>query len=57
MGSLLDARSDGVSTSFFTVFEMENLMALGERNLVPVLLALFRRFERSLTGRRASHSR
>ena len=25
-------------------------MALGERNLVPVLLALFRRFERSLTG-------
>ena len=36
--------------SFFTVFEMENLMALGERNLVPVLLALFRRFERSLTG-------
>jgi type IV secretion system protein VirB4 len=50
MGSLLDARSDGVSESFFTVFEMENLMALGERNLVPVLLALFRRFERSLTG-------
>jgi type IV secretion system protein VirB4 len=50
LGSLLDARSDGVSTSFFTVFEMENLMALGERNLVPVLLALFRRFERSLTG-------
>ena len=50
LGSLLDARSDGVSESFFTVFEMENLMALGERNLVPVLLALFRRFERSLTG-------
>jgi type IV secretion system protein VirB4 len=50
LGSLLDARSDGVSASFFTVFEMENLMALGERNLVPVLLALFRRFERSLTG-------
>jgi type IV secretion system protein VirB4 len=50
MGSLLDARSDGVSESSFTMFEMENLMALGERNLVPVLLALFRRFERSLTG-------
>jgi type IV secretion system protein TrbE len=50
LGGLLDARSDGVAESFFTVFEMENLMALGERNLVPVLLALFRRFERSLTG-------
>ena len=49
-GGLLDARSDGVYESFFTVFEMENLMALGERNLIPVLLALFRGFERSLTG-------
>jgi type IV secretion system protein VirB4 len=50
LGGLLDARSDCLAESFFTVFEMENLMALGERNLVPVLLALFRRFERALTG-------
>jgi type IV secretion system protein VirB4 len=50
LGSLLDARSDGLAESSFTVFEIENLMALGERNLVPALLALFRRFERSLTG-------
>jgi type IV secretion system protein VirB4 len=50
LGGLLDARTNGLDESFFTVFEMENLMALGERNLAPVLLALFRCFERSLTG-------
>jgi type IV secretion system protein VirB4 len=50
LGGLLDARSDRLSESAFTVFEIDNLMALGERNLVPALLALFRRFERGLTG-------
>ena len=50
LGHLLDARSDGIETNPFTVFEIEDLMGLGERNLIPVLLYLFRHFERSLTG-------
>ena len=50
LGHLLDARSDGIKASAFTVFEIEDLMALGERNLIPVLLYLFRHFERSLSG-------
>ena len=32
------------------MFEIDELMALGEKNLIPVLLYLFRHFERSLTG-------
>ena len=51
LGHLLDARSDSIaSASLFTVFEIDELMALGEKNLIPVLLYLFRHFERSLTG-------
>jgi len=50
LGHLLDARSDGIEAPSFTVFEIEELMALGEKNLIPVLLYLFRHFERSLTG-------
>jgi type IV secretion system protein VirB4 len=50
LGHLLDARSDGIADASFTVFELEELMALGEKNLIPVLLYLFRHFERSLTG-------
>jgi type IV secretion system protein VirB4 len=50
LGHLLDARSDGIENRAFTVFEIEELMALGEKNLIPVLLYLFRHFERSLDG-------
>jgi type IV secretion system protein VirB4 len=50
MGRLLDARLDSLGLSPFVVFEMEELMNLGEKNLVPVLLYLFRRIEKSLTG-------
>lgn len=50
LGHLLDARSDGIADTAFTVFELEELMALGEKNLIPVLLYLFRHFERSLSG-------
>jgi type IV secretion system protein VirB4 len=50
LGHLLDARDDGIGDSAFTVFEIEELMALGEKNLIPALLYLFRHFERSLTG-------
>jgi type IV secretory pathway VirB4 component len=35
------------------VFEIEELMGLGEKNLIPVLLYLFRRFEKSLRGQPA----
>ena len=50
MGRLLDARSDNLGLSGFTTFEIEELMNLGEKNLIPVLLYLFRRIEKSLTG-------
>jgi type IV secretion system protein VirB4 len=50
MGHLLDAKTDGLSLSDFTVFEIEELMNLGDRYALPVLLYLFRRIERSLTA-------
>jgi type IV secretion system protein VirB4 len=50
MGHLLDAEKDGLSFSDFTVFEIEDLMNLGEKFALPVLLYLFRRIERSLRG-------
>jgi len=53
LGRLLDAEQDGVTDGHFVVFEIEDLMAMGERNLIPVLLYLFRRFERSLHGQPA----
>jgi len=53
LGRLLDAEKDGIADARFLVFEIEDLMAMGERNLIPVLLYLFRRFERALTGQPA----
>ncbi len=53
MGRVLDARSDGLEASAFTVFEMESLMDMGTKNLVPVLLFLFHQIERSLKGQPA----
>lgn len=50
MGHLLDAEEDGLSLSDFTVFEIEELMNLGEKFALPVLLYLFRRIERALKG-------
>ena len=50
MGQLLDAETDGLALGAFQTFEVEELMAMGERNLVPVLLYLFRRIEKRLTG-------
>ncbi|MBI2772560.1 MAG: conjugal transfer protein TrbE [Burkholderiales bacterium] len=51
MGHLLDAETDSLDTADFQVFEMEHLMAMGDKNLVPVLLYLFRRIEKRLNGR------
>ena len=47
MGHLLDAEEDGLSLSDFTVFEIEELMNLGEKFALPTLLYLFRRIERA----------
>lgn len=54
MGHLLDASEDGLELSDFTVFEIEELMALGDRFALPVLWYLFRRIERSLNGQPAA---
>lgn len=53
MGHLLDAEEDGLLLSDFTAFEIEELMNLGEKFALPVLLYLFRRIERSLRGQPA----
>ena len=50
MGRLLDAETDNLGFSRFMVFEIEDLMNLGNENLIPVLLYLFHRIEKSLDG-------
>ncbi|MCT7910693.1 conjugal transfer protein TrbE [Arcobacter lacus] len=50
-GFLLDAEKDGLNFgSNVTTFEMEDLMNLGEENIIPTLLYLFFRIEQSLDG-------
>lgn len=53
MGHLLDGAEDSLNMSSFVVYEIDELMALGEKNAIPVLLCLFRRFEKSLDGQPA----
>jgi type IV secretion system protein VirB4 len=53
MGHLLDGYEDPLKKSSFVVYEIDELMALGEKNAIPVLLYLFRRFEQSLDGQPA----
>ena len=57
MGYMLDADEDGLDLKDeggLTVFEIEDLMAMGDPRIVmPVLLYLFRRIERSLRGQPA----
>ncbi|MDR2925514.1 MAG: conjugal transfer protein TrbE [Azoarcus sp.] len=50
MGHLLDAPEDGLALTKLMCFEVEDLMNLGDKYAIPVLLYLFRRIERSLTG-------
>jgi type IV secretion system protein VirB4 len=53
-GSLLDADQDSFSEderTIFTVFEVEHLMAMGEKIVVPTLMYLFRRIEKALDGK------
>jgi type IV secretion system protein VirB4 len=51
LGTLLDAETDCLDSGAFQVFEMEHVMNMGEKNLAPVLLYLFRRIEKRLDGR------
>ena len=53
MGHLLDAQEDGLALGQFTTFEIEDLLNLGEKYALPVLLYLFRRIEQSLRGQPA----
>ncbi|WP_243545437.1 conjugal transfer protein TrbE [Pseudodesulfovibrio tunisiensis] len=53
MGRLLDAQTDTMNLSDFMVFELEELMNLGEKNLIPVLLNIFHRMESRLHGQPA----
>jgi len=50
-GHLLDAAEDSLSLSTFSVFEMEELMNMGDKILIPTLLYLFRKIEDKLDGR------
>ncbi|OKP00814.1 transporter [Xenorhabdus eapokensis] len=53
MGHLLDGKEDALVVNSYTVFEIDDLMKMGDANAIPVLLYLFHRFERSLTGQPA----
>jgi type IV secretion system protein VirB4 len=48
LGRLLDAERDGLDDNAFQIFELDHVAALGEKNLVPVLLYLFHRVQRRL---------
>lgn len=50
MGHLLDGTDDSVRIAGFTVFEIGELMNMGDKNAVPVMLYLFRRIETCLKG-------
>ncbi len=50
-GDLLDAEDSNLALSAFTVFEIDQLMKRGDRDLMPVLLYLFRCIERRLDGK------
>jgi type IV secretion system protein VirB4 len=50
LGALLDAEHDSLSNGHFLTFEMENLLQLDDKAVIPVLLYLFRRIEQSLSG-------
>lgn len=59
MGFLLDASADTLDFNsdgtkpLYTVFEIESLMHMGEKFVLPVITYLFRRIEKSLRGQPA----
>lgn len=54
MGHLLDAESDALALTDFMTFEIDELLSLGEKYSLPVLLYIFRRIEQSLHGQPAA---
>ena len=53
LGYLLDNPVDTLQENPFTVIEVEELLGMGEKSAIPILLLLFRRFEKSLRGQPA----
>lgn len=53
MGFLLDNTHDDLMLGAFQTFEIEELMNMGEKNLIPVLLYIFNRIEKRLQGQPA----
>jgi type IV secretion system protein VirB4 len=51
LGRFLDADRDALLTGRFITFELETLMAMGPKVLIPVLLYLFHRVDQRLDGR------
>lgn len=49
-GNLLNSREDSFKDSTLNVFEIGELMKRGTKELIPVLLYIFRQIERSLDG-------
>ncbi|NTZ47737.1 conjugal transfer protein TrbE [Lelliottia aquatilis] len=49
-GDLLDAEHDSTALASLQVFEIETLMKRGDKDMLAVLLYLFRKIERGLTG-------
>ena len=47
---LLDADHDSLLDGKFQVFELEHLLSLGEKNVIPILLYLFHRIDKRLDG-------
>src|SRR4051794_11380157 len=50
ISALLDSEADTLAFDTFQTFEIEELMAMGDRIIIPVLLYLFHRMERRLEG-------
>ncbi len=50
MGNLFDAEEDSLELTNFTTFEIEEIIDMGDKFALPVLLYLFRRIEKSLKG-------
>ncbi len=50
LGALLDADEDMLGAGRFLTFELESLLQLDDKAVIPVLLYLFRRIEKRLDG-------
>ncbi len=56
MGHLLNGSMSEAEDSNFVVYEIGDLMKMEKQNVIPVLMCLFQRFEKSLTGQPALFS-